>query len=257
MELGMIGLGRMGANMSLRLQRAGHRVLGYDPSPDARRAAMKSDSLAEAVDSPQALADKLSRPRAIWLMVPAGVVDRALEELLPHLDEDDVIVDGGNSHYQEDIRRGKELKAKGIHYIDAGTSGGVWGLERGYSLMIGGDREAVERLDPIFGALAPGREAASPTPGRDEGSGTADRGYLHCGPQGAGHFVKMVHNGIEYGMMAAYAEGLRKASTSFATPTWAPTGKRSMRRRLPSASRRCTGSSSTWPTSPRCGGGEA
>jgi 6-phosphogluconate dehydrogenase len=206
MELGMIGLGRMGANMVRRLMRAGHRCVVFDmhaPAVDAlvKEGAVGSSSAAEFVG-------KLQKPRAIWLMVPAGVVDKTLEGLVEHLEADDVIIDGGNSYYHDDIRRAKELQKRSIHYVDCGTSGGVWGLERGYCLMIGGDEAAVKRLDPIFATLAPGVDSAPRTPGREKVGGTAEQGYLHCGPSGAGHFVKMVHNGIEYGIMAAYAEGL-------------------------------------------------
>jgi 6-phosphogluconate dehydrogenase len=206
MQLGMVGLGRMGANMVRRLLKGGHECVVYNRSPDPVRAmaaegATPAYSLAELVQ-------QLARPRAVWLMVPAAVVDATIDALLPLLDEGDVLVDGGNSHYHDDIARAGRLAAQGIHYADCGTSGGVWGLERGYCLMIGGEAEVVSRLEPIFATLAPGRDAAPPTPGRGTGRGTADAGYLHCGPAGAGHFVKMVHNGIEYGLMAAYAEGL-------------------------------------------------
>ncbi|HEV2620381.1 MAG TPA: decarboxylating 6-phosphogluconate dehydrogenase [Acidobacteriaceae bacterium] len=206
MELGMVGLGRMGASMVLRLQRAGHHCVVFDMSAAAVEASVKqgatgSGSLAEFVQ-------KLHKPRAIWLMVPAGVVDETLDKLVPLLEKDDIIIDGGNSYYHDDIRRYNELKPKGIHYVDAGTSGGVWGADRGYCLMIGGEEGVVKHLDPIFSSLAPGIDEAPRTPGREKMGGTAEHGYLHCGPSGAGHMVKMVHNGIEYGMMAAYAEGL-------------------------------------------------
>lgn len=206
MELGMVGLGRMGASMVRRLLQAGHRCVVYDMSAEAVAASEKlgavgSGSLAELVQ-------KLTRPRTVWLMVPAGVVDDELEKLVPLLEPDDVIIDGGNSYYHDDIRRAVALKAKNIHYVDTGTSGGVWGADRGYCLMIGGEDEVVARLDPIFCSLSPGIGDTSRTPGREHIGGTAEQGYLHCGPSGAGHFVKMVHNGIEYGMMAAYAEGL-------------------------------------------------
>ena len=206
MELGMIGLGRMGASMVRRLQQKGHQCVVYDMSPDAVAASVKQGatgtaSLAEFVRT-------LKRPRTAWIMVPAGVVDETLHELVPLLDPDDVVIDGGNSYYRDDIRRAKELKAKGIHYVDTGTSGGVWGADRGYCLMIGGEDEVVQRLDPIFDSLAPGIGTIERTPGREKMGGTAEHGYLHCGQTGAGHFVKMIHNGIEYGMMAAYAEGL-------------------------------------------------
>lgn len=206
MQLGMIGLGRMGANMVRRLLQAGHQCVVFDMSAKAVQ-----DLAAEGAspaDSQAELASKLNGPRAVWLMVPAAVVDKAIADLLPHLQPGDVIIDGGNSYYVDDIRRAKELSQKGIHYVDVGTSGGVWGLERGYCMMIGGEPEVVARLDPIFNALAPGRGDISRTPDRPEGKGTAEQGYLHCGSNGGGHFVKMVHNGIEYGIMAAYAEGL-------------------------------------------------
>jgi len=206
MELGMIGLGRMGANMVRRLMKAGHRCVVHDVSAQtvqglAREGATGATSLADFVG-------KLSKPRNVWLMVPAAVVDKTLADLVPLLDRDDTVIDGGNSYYHDDIRRAKELAGKGLHYVDVGTSGGVWGLERGYCLMIGGDEAAVKRLDPVFAALAPGRGEIPRTSGREKLGGTAELGYLHCGPSGAGHFVKMVHNGIEYGLMAAYAEGL-------------------------------------------------
>jgi 6-phosphogluconate dehydrogenase len=206
MELGMIGLGRMGTNMVRRLLRAGHRCVVYDLNPDAVEALVKEGAVGST--SLEDLARKLKVPRAIWMMVPAAVVDPTLKSLSPLLEIDDVVIDGGNSYYHDDIRRSAELKPKGIHYVDAGTSGGVWGSERGYCLMIGGDDAVVQRIDPIFSALAPQMDSAPRTPGREKISGTAEHGYLHCGPTGAGHFVKMVHNGIEYGIMAAYAEGL-------------------------------------------------
>ncbi|MBP1778895.1 MAG: 6-phosphogluconate dehydrogenase, decarboxylating, partial [candidate division NC10 bacterium] len=206
MELGMIGLGRMGTNMVRRLLRAGHRCVVYDLQPDAVQALVKEKAV--GATSLEDLIHKLSKPRALWMMVPAAVVDPTLKTLIPLLERDDAVVDGGNSYYHDDIRRTGELKPKGIHYVDVGTSGGVWGSERGYCLMIGGDEAVVQRLDPIFAALAPRIEAAPRTPGGEKRGGTAEHGYLHCGPSGAGHFVKMVHNGIEYGLMAAYAEGL-------------------------------------------------
>jgi len=206
MQLGMIGLGRMGANMVRRLIKGGHQCVVFDLSPKAvgelvKEKAVGASSFAEFVK-------KLDKPRAVWLMVPAAVVDKTIAELLPLLERDDILIDGGNSYYIDDIRRAKELGPKGIHYVDVGTSGGVWGLERGYCMMIGGEAGVVKRLDPIFARLAPGAGAIARTPGRKELGGTAEQGYLHCGPNGAGHFVKMVHNGIEYGIMAAYAEGL-------------------------------------------------
>jgi 6-phosphogluconate dehydrogenase len=205
MQLGMIGLGRMGANMVRRLLGRGHECVVYDLSAQA-----VADLVADGATGAGSLAEfvaSLERPRVVWLMVPAAVVDRAIADLLPLLESGDVLVDGGNSYYVDDLRRARELVAKGIHYVDVGTSGGVWGLERGYCMMIGGEVEPVQRLDPLFVALAPGVGVLERTPGRRAGSGTAELGYLHCGPSGSGHFVKMVHNGIEYGIMAAYAEG--------------------------------------------------
>jgi len=206
MQLGMIGLGRMGSNMVRRLMQAGHQCFVYDLDPEAVQAVAKDGAV--AATSLADLASKLTSPRTVWMMVPAAVVDPTLKTLVPLLGAEDVIVDGGNSYYHDDIRRAAELKEKGIHYVDAGTSGGVWGAERGYCLMIGGDEAVVKRIDPVFKALAPDIEEASRTPGREKVGGTAEHGYLHCGPSGAGHFVKMVHNGIEYGIMASYAEGL-------------------------------------------------
>jgi 6-phosphogluconate dehydrogenase len=206
MQLGMIGLGRMGANMVRRLLNAGHQAVVFDMSPQAVEALVKEKAV--GASSLKDFVQKLQTPRAIWLMVPAAVVDRSLAELLPLLDAGDIVIDGGNSYYVDDIRRAHELAAKKLHYVDVGTSGGVWGLERGYCMMIGGESEVVQRLDPIFAALAPGAGDIERTPGRPAANGTAEQGYLHCGPNGAGHFVKMVHNGIEYGIMAAYAEGL-------------------------------------------------
>jgi 6-phosphogluconate dehydrogenase len=206
MEIGMIGLGRMGSNMVRRLLGAGHQCVVYDLDSQAVRALVKEGAVGTA--SLEEFAGKLKTPRAVWMMLPAAVVDPALKSLIPLLNEEDVIVDGGNSNYHDDIRRAAELKPRGIHYIDVGTSGGVWGSERGYCLMIGGDEASVRRLDPIFSTLAPGIESAPRTPGREKAGGTAEHGYLYCGASGAGHFVKMVHNGIEYGIMASYAEGL-------------------------------------------------
>src|SRR5438270_52720 len=206
MQLGMIGLGRMGANMVRRLQKGGHQCVVYDRSAESVK--QLSAEGATGSTSLDDFAGKLQEPRAIWLMVPAAVVDATLHDLVGKLEKDDVVIDGGNSYYIDDIRRAQELSAKGIHYCDVGTSGGVWGLERGYCQMIGGETDVVKRLDPIFKTLAPGRGNVPRTPGRDKVGGTAEEGYLYCGPSGAGHFVKMVHNGIEYGLMAAYAEGL-------------------------------------------------
>jgi 6-phosphogluconate dehydrogenase len=206
MELGMIGLGRMGNNMVRRLLRGRHRSVVYDIHPAAVEALVKEGAV--GATSLEDFVHKLGRPRAVWMMVPAAAVDPTLSALVPLLEHDDVLIDGGNSYYHDDIRRAAELKPQGIHYLDVGTSGGVWGMERGYCLMIGGDETAVRRLEPVFAALAPGIGTVPHTPGREQVGGTAEQGYLHCGPSGAGHFVKMVHNGIEYGLMAAYAEGL-------------------------------------------------
>jgi 6-phosphogluconate dehydrogenase len=205
MQLGMIGLGRMGANLVRRLLRDGHRAVAYDVNPDVVKTLAAEG--AEGATSLEEFVSKLEKPRNIWIMVPAAIVDSTLAQLVPLLDADDVVIDGGNSYYRDDITRAAELKKSGLHYVDVGTSGGVWGLERGYCLMIGGDDTAVTRLDPIFRTIAPGLGTVEPTPGRAPGS-SASEGYLHCGPSGAGHFVKMVHNGVEYGMMAAIAEGL-------------------------------------------------
>jgi 6-phosphogluconate dehydrogenase len=206
MQLGMVGLGRMGAGMVRRLMRAGHACAVYDRSPKAVAALVEDGAIGCA--SLAELAKALTRPRTVCLMVPAAFVDSSIDELVPLLEVDDTIIDGGNSHYHDDIARAQRLRPRGLHYIDMGTSGGVWGLERGYCLMIGGEEAVVKRLDPIFASLAPGRGDLPRTPGRETLGGTAELGYLQCGPAGAGHFVKMIHNGIEYGLMAAYAEGL-------------------------------------------------
>ena len=205
MQLGMIGLGRMGGNMARRLIQAGHEVVAFDMHADAVRGLAGEGAVGSG--SPAELAAKLRKPRAVWMMVPAAVVDRTIESFVEHLEDGDILIDGGNSYYIDDIRRARELQARGIHYVDVGTSGGVWGLERGYCQMIGGEPGPVKHLDPIFVSLAPSIDTAPRTPDREAGKGTAEHGYLHCGPNGAGHFVKMVHNGIEYGLMAAYAEG--------------------------------------------------
>lgn len=206
MKLGMIGLGRMGTSMVRRLMKGGHQCVVYDLHLEPVQALEKEGAL--GATSLEDFAHKLSRPRLVWMMVPAAVVDKTLDDLIPFLERDDVVIDGGNSYYHDDLRRSAELSPKGIHYLDIGTSGGVWGAERGYCLMIGGEGPVVQSLEPIFASLAPGIEVAPRTPGREKLGGTVEQGYLHCGPSGAGHFVKMVHNGIEYGMMAAYAEGL-------------------------------------------------
>jgi 6-phosphogluconate dehydrogenase len=206
MQLGMIGLGRMGSNMVRRLQRGGHKCVVYDMHPEPVKDLVKEG--AEGSASLDEFVKKLAKPRALWLMVPAAVVDSTLEKLVPLLEPGDVVIDGGNSYYVDDIRRAAELQKKGLLYVDVGTSGGVWGLERGYCMMIGGPDDVVKRLDPIFATLAPSVDSAPRTPGRENKGGTAEHGYLHCGPNGAGHFVKMVHNGIEYGIMASYAEGM-------------------------------------------------
>jgi 6-phosphogluconate dehydrogenase len=206
MQLGMIGLGRMGANMVRRLMRDGHECVVFDLSPDSVKALAGEGAVGS--ESMEDFIGKLEKPRSVWLMVPAAVVDKTLDGLIPLLEEGDCVIDGGNSYYRDDIRRSARLAEDKIDYVDTGTSGGVWGLDRGYCLMIGGPDAAVERLDPIFASLAPGVESAERTPGRDGDPSPSEQGYLHCGPNGAGHFVKMVHNGIEYGVMAAYAEGL-------------------------------------------------
>jgi 6-phosphogluconate dehydrogenase len=207
MQLGMVGLGRMGANMVKRLVANGHECTVFDMSPKVVEALAQEKGVTGSA-SLEDMVGKLAKPRAIWLMIPAGYVDDTLAKLVPHLESGDIVIDGGNSYYIDDIRRSKELAPKGIQYVDVGTSGGVWGLERGYCMMIGGPDAAVKYLDPIFKTIAPGIGDASKTPGREKMGGTAEDGYLHCGQSGGGHFVKMVHNGIEYGMMAAYAEGL-------------------------------------------------
>jgi 6-phosphogluconate dehydrogenase len=206
MQLGMIGLGRMGANMVRRLLRGGHQCVVFNRTPKAVNELVQEKATGST--SLQDLVSKLEKPRAIWMMVPAAAVDETIASLLPLIEPEDILIDGGNSYYVDDIRRAKDLAAPRIHYVDVGTSGGVWGLERGYCMMIGGEKSVVKRLDPIFATLAPGAGDVPRTPGRENLDGTAEQGYLHCGPNGAGHFVKMVHNGIEYGMMAAYAEGL-------------------------------------------------
>jgi 6-phosphogluconate dehydrogenase len=206
MQLGMVGLGRMGANLVRRLTRDGHRCVVYDVNPEAVK--QLDAQGATATSSLQELVEKLEQPRSVWLMLPAAIVDSTLDELISLLEPGDTVIDGGNSYYRDDITRAERLVAQNIHYVDCGTSGGVWGLERGYCLMIGGETEVVTRLDPFFKTIAPGAGSAEPTPSRDAGAGTAAEGYLHCGPSGAGHFVKMVHNGVEYAMMAAIAEGL-------------------------------------------------
>jgi len=206
MQLGMVGLGRMGANLVRRLMRDGHRCVVYDVNADAVK--QLEEEGAKGATSLEDFAAKLEKPRAAWLMLPAAIVGSTLDRLVPLLEPGDAVIDGGNSYYRDDVTRAGQLASRQIHYIDCGTSGGVWGLERGFCLMIGGETDAVKRLGPLFKTLAPGREAAEPTPGRTRHDGTAPDGYLHCGPNGAGHFVKMVHNGVEYGMMAAIAEGL-------------------------------------------------
>jgi 6-phosphogluconate dehydrogenase len=209
MQIAMIGLGRMGGNMVLRLSRGGHTCVVYDRSPEAVKSIVdKSGSKAVAATSLQDVVAKLTKPRTVWLMLPAGpITEASLVDFSKILEAGDTLIDGGNTHFKDDVRRAKELKPKGIHYADVGTSGGVWGIERGYCMMIGGPKEVVQRLDPIFKTLAPGRGDTPPTPGREKMGGTAEEGYLYCGPAGAGHYVKMVHNGIEYGLMQAYAEG--------------------------------------------------
>jgi 6-phosphogluconate dehydrogenase len=206
MQLGMVGLGRMGANMVRRLIKAGHECVVFDMSPKSVEELVKEKAIGSS--SLKDFTGKLSKPRAVWLMIPAAVVDQTIDGIVPYLEAGDILIDGGNSYYIDDIRRAKQLASKGIHYVDVGTSGGVWGLERGYCMMIGGPNSAVQHLDPIFKTIAPGIGDIPRTSGREKMGGTAEQGYLHCGPSGGGHFVKMVHNGIEYGIMAAYAEGL-------------------------------------------------
>lgn len=207
MQLGMVGLGSMGGNMVRRLLKAGHRCVVFNRTSKAVEELVRENAV--GASSLQDLTKKLEKPRTVWLMIPAAVVDKTIADLLPILEPGDILIDGGNSYYVDDIRHAKELAPKKIHYADVGTSGGVWGLERGYCMMIGGEGEVVQHLDPIFASLAPGRGDTPRPPGREKFGGPAEQGYLHCGPSGAGHFVKMVHNGIEYGIMAAYAEGMR------------------------------------------------
>lgn len=247
MQLGMIGLGRMGANLVRRLMRDGHRCVVFDLDTEAVKELEKEG--ATAASSLSDLVDKLEQPRNVWLMLPAGVVQPTLDQLAALLDADDTVIDGGNSYYRDDITRAGQLAPSGIHYVDCGTSGGVWGLERGYCLMIGGEDGAVTRLDPVFRTIAPGTGNAEPTPGRTRTDGTAPEGYLHCGPSGAGHFVKMVHNGVEYGMMAAIAEGLSIIKHADAGLRSQSVDAETAR----CASPRSTSTRSTWPRSPRCG----
>ena len=252
MQLGMIGLGRMGANMVRRLTRGGHQCVVFDLNP-ANVQQLVSEG-AGGSGSIEDFINKLTQPRAIWLMVPAAAVDDMLHKIGRHLKSGDIVIDGGNSYYIDDIRRAKDLGERGIEYVDVGTSGGVWGLERGYCQMIGGPDSVVKHLDPIFKTLAPGRGQIERTPGREKAGGTAEEGYLHCGPAGAGHFVKMVHNGIEYGLMAAYAEGLnilKHAGCGQTKP------RNRMPRPRPCAIRSIISTTSTWRTSPRSGGAEA
>lgn len=249
MQLGMIGLGRMGANLVRRLMRDGHRCVVYDLDREALQELEKEG--ATAATSLHDFVDKLEKPRNVWLMLPAGVVQPTLDQLAALLDPDDTVVDGGNSYYRDDIARAKQLAPRAIHYVDCGTSGGVWGLERGYCLMIGGEDDAVARLNPIFRTIAPGAGSVEPTPGRTRADGTAPEGYLHCGPSGAGHFVKMVHNGVEYGMMAAVAEGLSIIKHADAGLHRRAVDAETAR----CASRRPTSTRSTWPRSPRYGAG--
>ena len=220
MQVGMIGLGRMGANMVRRLMRAGHECVVHDVSPDAIATLEGEGEGAVGAEAMEDFVARLQAPRCICIMVPAAVVDPTLERLVPLLDSDDAVIDGGNSYYRDDLRRSHELAGRGIHYVDMGTSGGVYGLERGYCLMVGGDDTAVGRLEPFFSSLAPGVDAADRTPGREGDPAPAEQGWLHCGPSGAGHFVKMVHNGIEYGMMAAFAEGLNILQNADIAEVW-------------------------------------
>ena len=252
MEIAMIGLGRMGANMVRRLLRNGHQCAAYDRNTDAVKELASAGARGAA--SLEQLVQNLIKPRAVWLMVPAAVVDSSINDLLPLLEKDDILIDGGNSHYVDDIRRAKELAARGIHYVDVGTSGGVWGLERGYCMMIGGEPTVVQHLNPLFMSLAPGIGDIPRTRGRERANGTAEQGYLHCGPAGAGHFVKMIHNGIEYGLMAAYAEGLNILKN-------ADIGKRAHESDAETTPVRNPEHyqvpTSTLPTSPRCGAAAA
>ena len=253
MQLGMVGLGRMGAGIVRRLMADGHHCVGYDVFPDAVHA-LEADG-ATGSSSLEEFASKLEKPRAAWVMVPAGdITDKTIAALAEVLEPGDVVIDGGNTHYVEDIRHAAALREKGIHHVDVGTSGGVWGFERGYCLMIGGENEVVDRLSPIFASIAPGVDAAPRTPGRTGDPSQAEHGYYHCGPNGAGHFVKMVHNGIEYGLMAAYAEGLNIIANADMGKRAARDGRRDRAARAPGAT---TSTRSTRPRSPRSGGAAA
>ncbi|HEX7443793.1 MAG TPA: NADP-dependent phosphogluconate dehydrogenase [Acidimicrobiales bacterium] len=252
MELGMVGLGRMGANLVRRVSRAGHHCVVFDVNPTAVKA-LETEG-ATGASSLEDLVSSMSAPRAVWVMVPAGeITAKTVSELAEHLEPGDVIIDGGNSYYRDDIARAQALRAKGVHHVDVGTSGGVWGLERGYCLMIGGEHEVVERLQPIFEAIAPGMAAAERTPGRSGEPSPAEHGYLHCGPGGAGHFVKMVHNGIEYAAMAAYAEGLNILKNANAGAAKRDADAETAPMETPSS----IATTSTLPRSPRCGGAAA
>src|SRR5580765_3076104 len=242
MQLGMVGLGRMGGNMTIRLGKAGHDVKTFDRNVDSTAGTLEE------------LVQQLDAPRSVWLMVPAGVVDDVVNELAPHLEQGDTIIDGGNSYYVDDLRRAKALGERGIHYVDVGVSGGVWGLQRGYCLMIGGDDEAVGRLVPVFQALAPGMDAAARTPGRSGQPAPEEQGWLHCGPNGAGHFVKMVHNGIEYGLMAAYSQGLNILAHADAAAAWWRPGCSTSPPTPCAKTRTCAGSADGSPTRARGGG---